>query len=147
VGPWRSFWFGTALNLNVHVHAFVLDGVYVEDQCGTLRFHAAVPPADEEMDRLLGTSERRIDLLLTRRGVAEDVAEAGADRSHEEAPVLAAVAAASVQERRALGERAGARVARDGAGDEIQAPASSRRGPCHARGNGYDLDANVYSSG
>jgi len=43
--------FGAALNL--HVHALVLDGVYVEDGGGTLRFHAAAPPTDEEMDRVL----------------------------------------------------------------------------------------------
>jgi Putative transposase len=92
--------FGAALNLNVHVHALVLDGVYVEDDCGTLRFHAAPSPVDQEMDRLLGTIERRIRRLLIRRGVAEDVGEAGLDRWHEEAPVLAGVAAASVQGRR-----------------------------------------------
>jgi Putative transposase len=135
--------FGAALNLNVHVHALVLDGVYVEDDCGTLRFHAASSPVDQEMDRLLGTIERRIRRLLIRRGVAEDVGEAGLDRWHEEAPVLAGVAAASVQGRRALGERAGARTVRHGASDELPAFASSGRGPCHARSNGYDLHANV----
>jgi hypothetical protein len=46
--------FGAALNLNVHIHALVLDGVYVEDG-GSLLFHEAMPPTDEEMDRLLGT--------------------------------------------------------------------------------------------
>ena len=30
--------FGATLNLNVHVHALVLDGVYVEDG-GILQFH------------------------------------------------------------------------------------------------------------
>ena len=50
--------FGAALNLNVHVHALVLDGVYVEDG-GILRFHEAMPPTDDEMDRLLGTIDRR----------------------------------------------------------------------------------------
>lgn len=43
--------FEAALNLKVHIHALVLDAVYVKEQ-GT-RFHEAEPPADEEMDTLL----------------------------------------------------------------------------------------------
>jgi hypothetical protein len=105
--------FGAALNLNVHVHALVLDRVYVEGESGDFRFHEALPPTDEEMDRLLGTIERRIHRLLARRGVADAVAADGsADRWSEEAPVLVGIAAASVQGRRALGARAGAAVRR-----------------------------------
>jgi len=134
--------FGAALNLNVHVHALVLDGVYVDDGARGLRFYPAVPPADEEMDRLILTIERRIGRLLARRGVADDVADSGdADPWLEAEPVLASIAAASVQGRRALGERAGARPGRCGVGDEY--PASSGLGPCHARWRGYDLHANV----
>ena len=86
-----SFWLGAAQPERARACVRARRGV-CRRPVWDLRFHAAVPPADEEMDRLLGTIERRIDLLLTRRGVAEDVAEAGVDRSHEEAPVLAAVA-------------------------------------------------------
>jgi hypothetical protein len=135
--------FGAALNLNVHVHALVLDGVYVEGGGGTLRFHEAVPPSDEEMDRLLGTIERRIRRLLARRGVLDDLGEGSADPWQEEAPVLAAVAAASVQGRRALGERAGAAVRRCGGSAELLALVPSGLGPCHARRNGFDLHAGV----
>jgi hypothetical protein len=60
--------FGAALNLNVHVHALVLDGVYVEDGHGRLRFHALPAPLDEEMDRVHLMVIRRLDRLLTRRG-------------------------------------------------------------------------------
>ena len=119
--------FGAALNLNVHVHALVLDGVYAEDGRGTLCFHAAAPPLDEEMDRLIETIDRRIDRLLVRRGMMDDVGEAGAaDSWPEEEPVLAAIAAASVQGRRALGGRAGAAVVRCGASPEVLC--SRRRG-------------------
>jgi hypothetical protein len=136
--------FGAALNLNVHVHALVLDGVYVEGDHGALRFLEATPPTDEEMDRLLAAIARRIDRLLARRGVLlDDVGEGSADPWQEEAPVLAAVAAASVQSRRALGERAGATVRRCGASAELLALAPSGLGPCHARRNGFDLHAAV----
>ena len=127
--------FGAALNLNVHVHALVLDGVYVEDG-GILRFHEAMPPTDDEMDRLLGTIDRRVHRLLARRGVVDDLGEGNAaDPWREEAPMLAGIAGASVQGRRALGERAGAVVRRCGASAELLALAPSGRGPCHARGN------------
>lgn len=33
--------FGGALNLNVHFHTLVLDGVFTEDEKATLRFHPA----------------------------------------------------------------------------------------------------------
>jgi hypothetical protein len=113
--------FGAALNLNIHVHALVLDGVYVEDGVA-LRFHACDPPTDDEMDRLLKTIERRLDRLLARRGVVDAVGDdAGADRWGEEAPVLAGIAAASVQGRLALGERAGAAVRRGGGSAELLA--------------------------
>ena len=135
--------FGAALNLNVHVHALVLDGVYVEDG-GILRFHEAMPPADDEMDRLLGTIDWRVHRLLARRGMLDDPPEgSAADPWREEAPVLAGIAGASVQGRRALGARAGAAVRRCGASAELLALAPSGRGPCHARGNGFDLHAAV----
>jgi hypothetical protein len=78
-------------------------GVYVEDG-GSLRFHEAMPPTDDEIDRLLGTINRRVHRLLARRGVLDDVSEGSAADSRDEAPVLAGVAEASVQGRRALGE-------------------------------------------
>ncbi len=111
--------FGAALNFNVHVHALVLDGVYVEDG-GILQFHEAMPPTDDEMDRLLGTIDRRIPRLLARRGVLDDLGDgSAADPLRDEAPVLAGIAAASVQGRRALGARVGAAVRRCGASADL----------------------------
>jgi hypothetical protein len=135
--------FGAALNLNVHIHALVLDGVYVEEG-GSLRFHEAMPPTDDEVDRLLGTIDRRLHRLLARRGVLDDRDEGSApDPWRDEAPVLAGMAEASVQGRRALGERAGATVRRCGASAELLALAPSGRGPCHSHRNGFDLHAAV----
>jgi hypothetical protein len=135
--------FGAALNLNIHVHALVLDGVYVEDGVA-LRFHACDPPTDDEMDRLLGTIERRLHRLLARRGVVEAIGDdGGADRWREEAPVLAGIAAASVEGRLALGARAGAAVRRGSASAELLALVPQGHGPCHARRNGFDLHAGV----
>jgi len=57
--------------------------------------------------------------------------------------MLAGIAEASVQGRRALGERAGAAVRRCGASADLLALAPLGCGPCHARGNGFDLHAAV----
>jgi hypothetical protein len=138
--------FGAALNLNVHVHALVMDGVYAENGSGELCFHPATPPTDEEMDALLGTIARRIQGLLARRGVVEG-GEHGPDRWAEEAPVLAGIADASVQGRIAFGRRAGAQVRRCGNSPELLALSTSTCGPCHARQNGFDLQAAVVVPG
>ena len=62
------------------------------------------------------------------------------DEWADEAPVLAGLAAASVQGRVALGSRAGARVRRR-VDPWAGATEPSGLGPCHARHNGFDLHA------
>ena len=68
--------FGSALNTNVHIHALVMDGVYVEEGTGALAFRPASPPSDDVMDQVLATIERRVERLLIRRGLYEDAADA-----------------------------------------------------------------------
>jgi hypothetical protein len=60
--------FGGGLNLNVHYHSLVLDGVFAESGDGTLRFLPAPAPTDEEVASLLATIARRVRRLLQRRG-------------------------------------------------------------------------------
>ena len=72
-------------------------------------------------------------------GCAED-GEAS-DPWSEEAPVLAAVAAASVDGRVAMGPRAGG--ARPPGGDPPEDVAPTTLGPCHARADGFDLHAGL----
>ena len=137
--------FGAALNVNVHSHALVVDGVFAENGSGGLGFHPAAPPTDEEMEGVLGTIERRIGRMLARHGLTEDGAagDSRSDRWAEEAPVLAGIAGASVQGRIALGPRAGAEVRRCGAALESASRLSSVLGPCHAHQNGFDLHAGL----
>ena len=58
--------FGGGLQLNVHFHSLVLDGVFAEGPDGTLEFHAAAVPSDEDVARLLATIYRPIQRLLVR---------------------------------------------------------------------------------
>ena len=132
--------FGGGLQLNVHFHSLVLDGVFAEGEDGTLAFHPAAPPSDEEVARLLATISRRVRRLLARRGLDVDDPP-DVDALAEESPVLAGIASASIQGRIALGARAGARVFQ--LGREPDAPWVTSRGPCQAHLEGFDLHANI----
>jgi hypothetical protein len=100
--------FGGALNLNVHVHALVLDGVFAKDDAGTLVFHPAPRLTALDVAEVLATVEPRIRRLLDRRGLGDDVGTTE-DPWGDASPVLAGFAAASVQGTVATGPRRGVR--------------------------------------
>ena len=134
--------FGAALNLNVHIHALVMDGVYAADGAGDVRFYPCEYGDDAGVGPLLATIQRRIEALLIRRGVPDGSDGFDApDRWAEEAPALAGLAAASVRGVAALGARAGAPVRRWG--DAIDAPDPPALGRWHARQYGFDLHAGM----
>lgn len=60
--------FGSALNLNVHLHMLFLDGAYTF-RGKRANFHRARRPTSEELRRLLDTLSRRIVRILERRGL------------------------------------------------------------------------------
>jgi hypothetical protein len=131
--------FGGALNLNVHLHALVLDGVFAMAGSG-IAFHPMRRLTREDVAGVVALIARRVERLLERRGLAGG--ESGApDLWSEEAPVLAAAAGASVDGRVALGPRAGARVRRCGDPPEDVTPMTL--GPCHAHVAGFDLHAGL----
>lgn len=134
--------FGGTLNLNVHVHALVLDGVFARERAGTLGFHSAPRLTALDVAEVLATVEPRIGRLLDRRGLGDRDGDGGApDAWADEAPVLAGLAAASVQGTVALGRKRGTRVQRLGEPpEEGEAPAL---GGCHAHSRGFDLHAGL----
>ena len=87
--------FGGGLQLNVHFHTLLLEGVFALGADGTTRFHPAPPPTDREVAHLLATIRTRILRLLRRRGVlAPDGEDVEADPLAVDAPVLAQLSAA-----------------------------------------------------
>lgn len=84
--------FGSAANLNIHLHCLVLDGVYRCDADGVPGFIEAGAPTDDELDALLHTIIARLMKMLTRRGVlVEDMGRtypAEPDADGEEARTL-----------------------------------------------------------
>jgi hypothetical protein len=75
--------FGAALNLNVHVHALVLDGVFAQDEDGSVTFRPLPPPSDDDVAAVLAIVRHRILSLLhvyVVRPVCEPAARAGVSR-------------------------------------------------------------------
>jgi Putative transposase/Transposase zinc-binding domain len=133
--------FGGALNLNIHFHTLVLDGVFTTAGPEGVRFYPTPPPTDAEVARLLTTIRARILRRLRRRGLSPDAEGSRHDPVAEESPVLAGLSSASVQGRVALGPRAGARSLALGRDPEAEWVTSG--GPRHAHVEGFDLHANV----
>jgi hypothetical protein len=134
--------FGGALNLNVHMHALVLDGVFAKDGSGVVRFLPGPRLTALDVDEVLATVEPRVRRLLDRRGLGDGDDEGSvSDPWADEAPVLAGLAAASVQGTVALGPHRGARLRRLGYAPE-SVEASAPEG-CHVRANGFDLHAGL----
>jgi hypothetical protein len=60
--------FGSAANLNIHMHCLVLDGVYRSGTEGTPSFVEVAAPTDEALQAVLHKIITRLIKLLTRRG-------------------------------------------------------------------------------
>jgi hypothetical protein len=133
--------FGGGLNLNVHFHTLVLDGVFTEGAEEMLRFEPTPPPTDEEIGVVLATIRTRVRRLLRRRGLDAEADVAPPDLLTEESAAFAGISSASIQRRIALGRRAGGRVWR--LGEEPDAPWVVSNAPRHAHLDGFDLHANV----
>lgn len=135
--------FGGGLNLNVHYHTLLFDGVFfVDPGNGALEFRPLPPPTDEEVGVVLARIATRVHRLLARRGLDPGDGDGRqADPVVEESPALAGISRASIQGRIAFGPRAGARVWRVGA--DPDAPWVLSTAPRHAHLAGFDLHANV----
>jgi len=133
--------FGDALNLNVHFHSLVLDGVYLREADGSAQFRTLAPPTDAEVERVAASIALRLIRLLELRGLLAGNPDE-TDPLARDGSTLGELYAASIRHRTATGPRAGRRVARVGdriAADDLEPPRSKR---C-AMVNGVSLHANV----
>jgi len=132
--------FGGGLNLNVHYHTLLFDGVfYADGATGALDFRPLPPPTDEEVGVVLARIAARVQRLLRRRGVDPGDADVvQADPVVEESPALAGISSARS---RVVSRSVPARGRACGA----SAPIPTRRG-CSPRRRGTRISrASIYT--
>jgi len=95
--------FGSALNLNVHFHTLVPDGVWTEQPGGALRFHPIATPTAEELERIAERIAYRAEAHLVAEGLWERDEDGGRPADADEPPELADVYERSVLQRDAEG--------------------------------------------
>jgi hypothetical protein len=124
--------FGAALNLNLHFHVLLLDGLYVADAAGAPRFRRARRWRQADVDALIVRIAARCEAWLARRGFGVEE-ERDEDDPDDALPLLQS---ASVAGRSAVRQRKARRVQRLG-GKEFALP------PLCAASEGYSLHAGV----
>jgi hypothetical protein len=135
--------FGSALNLNPHLHVLATDGVFVERADGARpSFHALPAPSRGDIAQVAWTVCQEVVALLRERGQWVDADPGDADRLAQDEPLLATLYAGSIAGTLIMGENAGKRpmrlfgaAARDDEAGHDDAP------PRNAYG--FDLDAAV----
>ena len=124
----------------MHIRAVVLDGVFARGDDGRLRFHAAPELESADVADVLAAIAPGVHSLVRRHGADPDDVSAS-DAFAEASPLLAGLAATSVQGRVALGGTPGARPRR--VGPSCVDRGEPALGACHARWEGFDLHAAV----
>lgn len=105
----------SALRLNVHSHVLALDGVYVRDPDGQLKFHTLPTPTAVEVAEVASRTASRIDILLKKSGRSLDpqqAAESGPEQLSLEQPAWAACLRAAAAGVTIGGKRAGRAILR-----------------------------------
>ena len=102
--------FGSAANLNIHLHCLMLDGVYRLTD-GVPIFQPVPAPTADQLQALLTRIITRLLKMLTRQGaLMEEVSEIPYLTNPDADPALAPLQAAACTYRIALGPRAGQKV-------------------------------------
>ena len=101
--------FGSALNLNIHLHMLVLDGVYTTRQSGRPKFHPVPAPHQAQLQALLNRLIQRVVRRLERDGLLiADPEQPWLDLDFNEP--MDSVTAASIRYRIAIGPHSGRRT-------------------------------------
>ena len=135
--------FDSALRLDVHFHALVLDGVYTGFGVGEpLVFHEASRLQDEEIESLVQHIAALLGGHLHRRGVLDEEGQLDPGAG-EDLDTLGTCHAASIQGLIPFGEKRGQRMTLWGEADEIPRPPPRSKKKLCADHHGYSLHAGV----
>ena len=132
--------FGSALNLNVHLHMLVLDGVYERSEAG-LRFHQVTAPTQTQLHVLLDRLSHRLGRYLAKQGWLVRDEQNNYLALNDEPDGLDALRRHSITYRIALGKHQGKKAFTLKTLPELP----SRSDPHLAQGNGFSLHAGVWA--
>jgi len=121
--------FGSAANLNIHLHGLVLDGVY-RTTGGEPEFYPVGAPTIEQLQALLLQLVQRLMRLLTRLGYLVEEEGMRYLANPKADPALGPLHAASCTYRIALGPRAGQKVVRLPTATALPAPRGTTTPRC-----------------
>ena len=131
--------FGSALNLNIHFHCLVLDGVY-HRRGEQVEFRRVDAPTLDEISQLLDRLVKRLLKLLTRRGhLVEDQGQTFLEGEIDEG-ALSTLQAAATSYRIGLGPRRGKKVLTL---RTVQAEEEGRGAERCVQNNGFSLHGEV----
>jgi hypothetical protein len=133
--------FGSAANLNIHLHCLVLDGVY-HIQGGVPAFHGVRTPTAEQLQTLLGQIIQRIMKALTRHGALIEEEGMIYLAEMETDAALSPLQSAACTYRIALGPRAGQKVLTLRV-ESAQTAQPQSIDACCANAHGFSLHAGV----
>ncbi|MFT5290576.1 MAG: hypothetical protein ACI82F_002651 [Planctomycetota bacterium] len=139
--------FGSALNLNIHFHTLLLDGVYTAaSPFAPAVFHPVPEFGTEDIARLLHTIRTRILRLLQRRGLwpAPGEEDSATSSDIDQDSVLPFISAASIQNRIGLGPDSGKHIKRLGEASGDTDPFDKGARPLCAQQDGFSLHAEVH---
>ncbi len=127
---------GSSVNLHVHFHVVVLDGVVARDPEAGVVFHPAAPPTRDELDEIVRRVQKRAEAWLRRHGYLDD--RPLEDRSNEPPVQTAIDACASI----AMGRGRTEMLANDGE-PENDDPSLPGKSLVVADRDGFNLHAGV----
>jgi len=130
-----------SVQLNVHFHTLVLDGVFSEARPGPLTFHSAPPPSDEEVAHVLATVRARSGSCSPAVTWSPPTTRPRRTRSPKSRPSWPA---SLRPPSRGASPSAPVPAPRPPLGDEPDLGHVTSRGPRQAQLDGFDLHANVW---
>jgi len=135
--------FGGSLNLNVHYHVVIPDGVFSRAGTGSaVRFEKVGAPSGSELEDLALAVEARVIRWLERQGVLASESSASDDSEPQEPSALEACLAGSL----GIGELVRLKSA-TGALAPDEAPPKAKKSPRPGHIRGFDIHAGVVVSG
>ena len=137
--------FGSSLNLNPHIHALWLDGVFTEVE-GNLKFQNVSPITDDEVADLITAISEKVICLLKKMELIDSegniVQNPLADPLFADYESLALATRASITSKIAFGPNAGKTVTKIGSGFGFEEEIPLAKGKLCFSINGFSLHAN-----